>query len=262
MNEENTRITRSKERLLLFMITAVMGLLFISLYTVLYRDFKDVRQRLDEGTMVNLNDKDPGKRIKTLLEKGYYFDDPKDIDLVSSVVNASLNTEEGKIDNIGELNLRKYYVVADDAFARGGTSYKKRVAASRSLLGYTGYDEALFVREQSKPLQLPAITDIGMNGHSISGIIQNKEDQPVSGVLLRLEMIIPQESTYGEQVSEVPREIVEEKNGTKTMYLLDSANKRQLQSLTAYARTDAQGKYAFKNLPADKAFELVPLQPG
>ena len=53
-----------------------------------------------------------------------------------------------------------------------------------------------------------------------------------------------------------------EKNGTKKLYLLDTANKRVLQSLTAYVRTDGEGKYAFKNLPKDKAFELVPLQPG
>ena len=129
---------RSKERLFIILISAVMALLFISLYLVLQRDFAEVQPRLDEGTMVNLNDKDPGKRIKQLLEKGYYFDDPKDIELIRSVVDASLTKEEGDVDNIGELNLRKYYVVADEAFARGGESFKKRVNASRSLLGYTG----------------------------------------------------------------------------------------------------------------------------
>ncbi|MFD2147066.1 hypothetical protein [Mucilaginibacter antarcticus] len=35
-----------------------------------------------------------------------------------------------------------------------------------------------------------------------------------------------------------------------------------LQSLVVFARTDEQGRYTFKNLPADKAFEILPLQPG
>ena len=250
------------ERLFLLLNTLVLGLLFLSLYLVLQRDFQDVAKRLENGTMVNLNDKDPGKRIKILLQKNHYFDESKDINLVESIVTTALSAEQGEIDNIGELNKRKYYVSADEAYVRGGKSFKKRAAASRSLLGYTGDDAALFVQEQRNPASLPAITDLTIGKHSISGQIINKEERPVSGVLLRLEMIIPQENNYDEQVSEVPKEVIEEKNGAKKVYFLDSANNRQLQSLTAYARTDGAGNYTFKNLPDDKAFELVPLQPG
>ena len=45
-------------------------------------------------------------------------------------------------------------------------------------------------------------------------------------------------------------------------YAQDSAGRKQLQSLTAYARTDAKGTYRFENLPSGKAFEVLPLQPG
>jgi cell division protein FtsW (lipid II flippase) len=51
-------------------------------------------------------------------------------------------------------------------------------------------------------------------------------------------------------------------NGIKKVYLPDSAGKRRLQALTAYARTDEQGNYSFKNLPTGKAFKVLPLQPG
>ncbi|HEX9137644.1 MAG TPA: FtsW/RodA/SpoVE family cell cycle protein, partial [Nitrospirota bacterium] len=142
------------------------------------------------------------------------------------------------------------------------SSFKKRVSASRSLLGYSGEDAALFTRERTSPANIPSLTDLELGSHGISGKIKNKEDEPVAGVLLRLEMILPQESSYGEQLSEVKHEVVVEKNGSKLVYLPDSANKRQLQSLRAYARSDAEGKYEFKNLPEGKAFELVPLQPG
>ena len=169
MDGDKPRVKGNIERLFLLMVTIVLGLLFLSLYIVLQRDFTDVQRRLDEGTMVNLNDKNPGIRIKNLLEKGFYFEDKKDIALIQSVVTASLKTEENQLDNIGELNKRKYSVVADEAFATGGQSFKKRVAASRSLLGYTGDDSVLFVQEKIKPSALPAITNTGMGKHTISG---------------------------------------------------------------------------------------------
>lgn len=46
------------------------------------------------------------------------------------------------------------------------------------------------------------------------------------------------------------------------MYVSDANGHRQLQSLTAYARTNEKGTYEFKSLPEDKAYEVFPLQPG
>ncbi|HXI00999.1 MAG TPA: FtsW/RodA/SpoVE family cell cycle protein [Sphingobacteriaceae bacterium] len=254
--------TRKGERLFLIMIAVVLGLLFLNLFTVLQRDFADVKKRLRDGTMVNLNDPNPGKRIGILLEKGYYFEDKKDINLIQSIVTDRMNAEQENIDNIGELNKKKYNVVADDAFIQGGESFKKRVRTSRSILGYTGDDSLRFSQEKTGPAQVAANTNIGMGKHSIKGEIVNKEEEPVAGVLVRLEMILPQDSAYSEQVLEVAKEVTEKGNGFTRTYLLDSTSKRQLQSLTAYARTNAQGKYSFDNLPDDKAFEVLPLQPG
>ncbi len=253
---------RNIERLFLGLISIVFGFLFLNLYTFLQRDFEDVPQRLAEGTMVNLNDPNPGDRIKTLLEKGYYFEDKKDIELIKSVVaNGLLNNKE-PIDNTGELNKKIYNVVADDAFQKGGESFKKRVAASRSLLGYTGDDSTLFVSERTKPVSLVSSVNINLGKYAITGKILNGEEKPVPGVLVRLEMILPQDSVYSEQVSEIEREKTEREDGVKKVFLLDSIGNRQLQTLTAYTRTGADGKYAFNGLPDDKAFEVLPLQPG
>jgi hypothetical protein len=69
--------------------------------------------------------------LKKLLTKGYYFEDNRDIDLITATVaNASGGTTQ--VDNIGDLNKRKYFIGADDAFAKGGTSFKNRVEASRN----------------------------------------------------------------------------------------------------------------------------------
>ncbi len=151
---------RSIERAFLGLITIVLGLLFVNLHSFLQRDFVDVHQRLSDGTMINLNDLNPGQRIKNLLERGYYFEDKRDIELIQSVVANGLSSKEEPIDNTGELNKRKYNVVADDAFQNGGESFKKRVAASRLMLGYSGDDSSLFFTERISPVQLSATTNV------------------------------------------------------------------------------------------------------
>ncbi|RYU91883.1 cell cycle protein [Mucilaginibacter terrigena] len=253
-------VTRWKERVFLFLISVLFVFLFFRLYSVLQSRFADVEPRLQDGTMINLNAPDPAGQLKRLLTKGYYFEDKKDIGLITNTVANNIGTGQ-KIDNIGELNKRKYFIVADDAFEKGGESFKRRVEASRSLLGYTGDDSVRFVQERKSPAQVPSVTDLAGGEYSISAIITNKK-QPVPGVLIRLEMILPQDSIFNDEEVEDVKLITENGNGFKKVYLPDSAGKRRLQQLTAYARTNEQGIAEFKNLPEGKAFKLLPLQPG
>ncbi|MFN2440050.1 MAG: FtsW/RodA/SpoVE family cell cycle protein, partial [Chitinophagaceae bacterium] len=253
---------RNLERFFLLMICIVLGLLCFNLFNVLKRDFKDVHQRLADGTMVNLNDKNTDQRIRNLLEKGFYFEDLRDVQLVySTIARGNANNDE-VIENIGELNKAKYNVNAEEAFVKGGTSYKKRVLLSRSLLGFTGVDSVRFQQEKNAPPALPSINNINLGSHSISGNIHKEDDAPVAGVLVRLQMILPQDSIYSENVSEVSNELAESNSAVKKIYALDSVKQKQLISLTAYARTDANGSFKFTRLPNDKAFEVLPLQPG
>ena len=130
--------------------------------SVLKKDFEEVAQRTSEGSMMNLNDPDPGPRMKVLLQRGFYFEDPKDIELVRSVITQRLHPEAESIDNIGELNKRKYDVEADQAFTQGGESFKKRIRLSRTLLGYSGSDSVRFLQEKTSPPQLPAVNNIAL----------------------------------------------------------------------------------------------------
>jgi hypothetical protein len=84
--------SRIKERIGLIGIAVILLLLFNSLFTVLKRDFTEVPSRVAQGTIVNLNDENPGQRLKQMLEKGFYFEDPKDIQLISSIVSQRLNS--------------------------------------------------------------------------------------------------------------------------------------------------------------------------
>ena len=248
------------ERLFLLLTGLVLAVLFVRLYTVLQQKFVEVDDRLKDGTVVNLNSPNVAKSVKSLLQKGYYFDDPRDVDYIGSIINSRITTGQ-QFDNAGELNKRKYYVNADEAFASGGESFKKRVLVSRTLLGYTGDDSARFTQELHNPPHLPSQTDLGLGEYSIKGVIQHK-DQPVAGVLVKLSMILPKDSIYTDEVAGSTTTYTENTPSYKKLYVLNSQKQRKLQELTAFARTDAEGNFEFKNLPTGKAFELLPMQPG
>ncbi|HMI01526.1 MAG TPA: hypothetical protein VK541_03540, partial [Pedobacter sp.] len=113
-------------RFLLVIISVVLGALFFTLFFNLQNGFMDVASRLDNGTMINLNEKQPGRLIGGLLEKGYYFEDKKDIALIESVVTGGAKLFKEPIDNVGELNKRRFFVNADSAFVHVGRNFKKR----------------------------------------------------------------------------------------------------------------------------------------
>lgn len=251
---------RWTERIFIVLLTALFICLFLRLHTVLQTRFTDVDKRLQDGTMINLNAGDPAGQLKRLLTKGYYFEDKKDIDLITSTV-ANATDNHLQIDNIGELNKRKYFIIADDAFAQGGKSFKSRVEASRALLGYTGADSSLFVSEKSNPKQVPQSTDLNMGNGVVAVNILNKQ-QPVGGVLVRLQMVLPQDSIYNDEEIEEVKRTRENGNGFTKAFTPDSAGRPHLQELIAYARTNEQGLAQFTHLPNGKAFKVLPLQPG
>lgn len=251
---------RSLERTFLILIGAVLAFLFFRLYNVYQQRFAEVPQRLADGTMINLNADKRDERIQTLLQKGYYFEDAKDIALIRTVVGRAMSEEAGEMDNIGELNKKQFDVNAEEAYTKGGDSYKKRVKLSRALMGFTDEDSVRYEQEKRNPPQLPATTDVGMGSYSISGkVIQEK--QPAGGVLVRLQMILPGDSVYS-NVNEVDSSIITRTTSVRKTYSLDSARHRMFEGLTAYARTDANGNYSFTGLPDRKAYEVLPLKPG
>jgi len=252
--------SRKKERFFLLLIGIALLLLFIQLFFIEQRNFTDVGQRLHDGTMINLNTGNVAKNVSALLKKGYYFEDQKDIDLIESTIAAKVK-EGYRFDNIGEINKLRYNVVADDAFTNGGRSFKERVLVSRSLLGYTGDDSLRFVQEKSNPPVLVAAIDLGFTGNNISGKVLNKGGS-VAGVLIKIRMIMPQDSIYNDNEADIVKTKTQQSPAYKKVYVLDTKSRKHLQSLIAFVRTDDHGTYTFKNLPADRAFEVLPLRPG
>jgi hypothetical protein len=198
MEQNNTiSVSRSKERIFLLLIGIVLALFFARLYFVIQRNFTEVDRRVAEGTIVNLNAGKPAQNIRRLLEKGFYFEDKSDIDLIERIIVKRITTGK-KFDNIGELNKKKYNVDADEAFSNGGKSFKQRVIVSRALLGYTGDDSLRFIQEKNAPPLIAEVADLGLGDKKISGRILNQA-KPVQGVLVRLQMILPQDSIYSDE---------------------------------------------------------------
>src|SRR5687768_4428794 len=151
------QISRGMERIFLLFISILFAFIFFKLFTVLKKDFEEVPKRLGDGSMINLNDPDPGAQMKLLLQRGFYFEDPKDIELISSIIGQRLNTRDERIDNIGELNKRKYDVEADQASMLGGESFNKRVRLAGASLGYSDADAIRFLQVRKAAPPLPAV---------------------------------------------------------------------------------------------------------
>jgi cell division protein FtsW (lipid II flippase) len=253
--------SRNLERVFLIAIGAVMLFLFMQLYSVLEQDFAEVPRRLADGSMVNLNAPKPADNLANMLQKGFYFEDPQDINLIRAVAAQGFSNVD-EMDNIGELNKRAFELTTDDAYTKGGESFRKRAKLSRTLIGFAGNDSLRFDREKRAPQPLPATINLNLGKHTISGKVQTREEKAAGGVLVRLNMIIPQDSLYSEEVQDEGRTVVDSSATVVKVFRLDSSNHRQLVSLSAYARTDGEGKFSFSGLQSNKAYEVLPLQPG
>src|SRR6185437_2989727 len=250
---------RKTERLCLVLIGVIMTLLFWKLFTVLQRDFAEVDSRVENGTMINLNAGNTADAMTELLKKRMYFEDPKDIAFIVATVAAA--KEPGAvIDNIGTLNKKQYFVNADDAFLKGGKSFKHRVELSRDLLGFSETDSTSFEKEKKHPLQVSAQINANLGNYNISGIIKKQDGRPAAGVLLRLRQLVPQDSSSASDDDE--NNIIQFKNGVRKIFIRDTAKNLQLLSFNAYARTDASGNYIFSGLTGNKSYEIIPLYPG
>lgn len=252
---------RNLERTFIILIGALLAFYFFRLFTLYQERFRDVPERLANGTLINLNAGNRAVQLKNLLERGYYFEDKKDIEFIRASVSAATALQPGELDNIGELNKRQFDVNADEAFAKGGMAFQKRVKLSRQLLGFSGDDSLRFEQERKAPPPLPAVNPVNLGTARISGNIINRDEAPVAGVLVRLRIILPQDSLYS-SIMEVDSTVTLRTTSLIKHYVVDTQGLRQLENFTAYARTGADGKFTFSGLPAGNAYEVLPLHPG
>ena len=248
---------RNIEKVFFLLITGVLAFLFIRLFEVLKKDFEDVPQRLANGTMVNLNGGQLDQRIKQLLEKEFYLEDPRDIALAYKTVAQGMSVE-AEMDNTGELNKKRFFLTTQQAFNEGGESYKDRAVLARQLIGFSGDDSSRFAQELRSPPALQPAINLQMGAQSIKGKIVDAEGNNGAGILVRLQLLLPDSVKNIELTDAVIRE--ENTAAVKKTFIVDGSN-RELQSLRAYVRTGSNGEYSFDGLPEHQAFEVLPLKP-
>ena len=252
---------RKIERVFLILISFLFIFLFFRLFSVLQNDFIEVNDKMKAGTIINLNDENLGEKMKQLLINGNYFSDARDIELIRKAVSEGRKKDVEFIDNVGELNKSKYNINVEQAYIKGGESFRKRVSVQRSLLGFANEDSSLFETEKRKPLNLSADCDLSMGNQSIQGVIKNENGFFVSGTLVRLQMILPEDSVYHDDEEE--QNIVSSMTmGVRRTYAIDNNGQKFLQSITAFARTNSLGHFSFNGLSSTNSYSVIPLQPG
>ena len=199
---------RKLERLCVLLIGIIIGFLFWKLFSVLQRDFAEVNTRIENGTMINLNAGKPAEAMADLLKKGLYFEDPKDIAFIAATLSGVKDTASS-IDNIGSLNKKRYFVNADEAFFKGGKSFKSRVLLSRNLLGFSEADSITFEKEKKHPLAVTSKINVDLGKYNISGAVKNRDGQPAPGVLVRLKLLVPQDSSAASDQDEDEKNIIQ-----------------------------------------------------
>jgi cell division protein FtsW (lipid II flippase) len=220
---------RRNERLFLGVLSVIMILFFFKLFGVLEFRMADTDAKIAAGNIVNLNAPEPVKEVMGVLERGNYDLDKRDIGYIGAVLGSRLDVGE-TFSNIGELNKRKYYVPAEEAYQQGGASFKKRVLLSRALLGFDETSGISYDKELKQPRAYSATVDLKKGTYNISGEVLD-EGAGVAGVLVKLQQVIPQDS-------------------------LD------ISPLTAFARTAADGSFSFNHLVTGRSYMVLPLRPG
>lgn len=253
---------RNLERIFLLLIGTVLTFLFMKLFGILKLDFENTPKRLADGSIINLNAGKPGEQIRSLLTRGYYFEDQKDINLASAYVTQGFVNNPEPMENIGALNKKQFNIPTEIAYTQGGESYRKRALLSRSIIGFVDDDSLRFNQEKVAPPPLPSTAAAALGNLAINGTIYDGTGKTIPGVLVRLQMILPADSLYDAVITEIDSIQTEKTPGSKKTFIVDSLGYRKLQSMKLYARTDASGNYSFTGLPAQKAFEVLPLKPG
>ncbi|MEO7444255.1 MAG: FtsW/RodA/SpoVE family cell cycle protein [Ferruginibacter sp.] len=257
----NILFRRKTESLFFIIIFIVLGLLFLKVNLSLREGFHEVPSRLAAGSMVNLNDSAVAPHVRKLLIQGKYYRDSKDINLAAKALERAYSNNS-TIDNIGEINKNAFSIQATEALANGGKVYKQRALSSFERVGFVNEDSLVYLPAvAAKLLLLPAV-NVALGKGVVSGNIHTPEDIPVAGAIVKLRLVIPQDSNYNFSISENDIPEVQFRSGIRSVFFRDSGGKKQLQTFTAYAKTGAAGEYSFTGLPEKQAYAVLPLQGG
>ena len=234
---------RRNETILLFFVSVLLLGLFGRLYYNLMPVFEETEIGYKKGTMLHLGKAVDTQELETLLETNNYIENAQELSLTVRNLSQKL-AEQGKLENLGALNKRAFQIKADST-----TIGKERYINAKDILGLdTLYNAQVRINH-------PSEVTLNEGPQSISGRVSSKENlskpewfvsklyaifgepygKDQANVLIRLERYFP--TPVGEEIKDIRTQM-------------------------HYAKTDANGHFAFKGLDASGSYSVIPLQEG
>lgn len=231
--------SRDRERLLLAIVTLIIGVMLFTYYNHIKEDFKKAEEGYSKGTILNLAAPIKDDVVKTILSRGGYFTDRNYINFISKNLKAKIDKEQ-QLPNLGALNKKPLLIDATNFLQTGSEAGTLRFINS---LAHLGMDSAMYQQETVSPPVFPSVVKVGESpsGVDLSGSIDiTDEEHAISkkGVLVKLTRIFPNIyfDTLPDNAPAIPTEF--------------------------FARTDDDGSYAFKDLDPNGNYSVLAIKPG
>ncbi|MFT3904617.1 MAG: FtsW/RodA/SpoVE family cell cycle protein [Niabella sp.] len=231
-----TSFTRNVERLLLACATTVLLVMALVYFLNIKNDLEATEEGYAKGTVVNLCHPVNKDALKKVLTNGGYFTDAVYVDFIASQLQKQVS-EKKVLPNLGSLNKSAYWIDAKLFKSSGSEAGRLRFLNS---LAHLGMDSVLYAQENVTPRNYPSEVTVQTEktGISISGKIEGNRLNSRQGILVRLNEILP--SNYFDTLQ---------------------GNTQQFET-EFFARTDADGHYAFHNLKKNSNYSVLPVKPG
>lgn len=197
-------------------------------------------RQLADGRAAVLDSSLSADSLAAFMLRGSYVDDPADAEVISSWLCGRIAaTDNGQLENLGQINTRTFKITADSAWRYGGQRLKSRVSADYVNLG---------IDDEWRSIPHSPSSEFGdrqLGGEitvKISNLDRNSTD-PVSGISVRL-----REHRYDSIAENTSRQAVSHKLMPVTTTL-------------GYATTDASGTAHFYVKPGG-SYSVLPVSHG
>lgn len=244
------RYPRLKEGLLLLLATLAIVAMAWRLSLNRKADLDTTTKQYADGTAVQLDAHTSEAQVAKLLIAHDLFGDSAYSQWVAKELKAMVS--EHPLPNIGALNKRTYQVPAS-TMAKAGAWGRERYAIACATLG----QDATYAKAQHQ--DLPAEIPIHPNGgYTFAGRVRNAQDEPQSGVVVRLRRELPQRVR-----DSIENAFWQAHKQAGDYMALDSATLQRIVPEEVYfAKTDAQGRYTFTGLVAGQHYSVLPIAEG